>query len=57
MIILFPFNPFKPNGMSNYYQLGLPISVKGMFSGIFIFNRKFGKLTAETLIRFHVCGV
>ena len=49
--------------MSNYYQLGLPISILEVFSGTLyfhfcsIYNRKFGKKTVETLIRFQACGV
>ena len=52
------FNPFKPNGISNHYQLEQYISVQGMLGGIFhfysSFNRIFCKQTVETLIRRHI---
>ena len=49
------FNPFKPNGISNSYQLDQSISVLRIvgryFSFLVKFNRIFCKQTVETLIR------
>ena len=49
------FNPFKPNGISDYYQLDQFIFVWSVVGGIFHFysnfKENFCKQTVENLIR------
>ena len=46
------FKPFKPNGISHFYQMDQTISVLRIIGCVFVlfkFNRKFCKQTLETL--------
>ena len=55
------FYPFKPNGISNSYQLDQSISVLRILGGIFHFYSNFNlslcKQTVETLIRRRVLQI
>ena len=55
--VYFQVNPFIPNGISLYYQVGQPVSVFRVVGGIFHFysnlDRTTYKQTVETLIRRH----